>query len=154
MVAQCPVPGRVTGSQAHGSMQDLQSGLSGALVFVELLAGGQGDQGLAKCVLMAAVDGVGTAPAGGFAGHREVLVHQFDQRRGLHDVPFTDGLRVAVGWASYVGWGQCPRWGLVVAGRATFSAVTCLRTSPPPPGMGSRQRVVKTTKTMGYPPAH
>jgi hypothetical protein len=60
-------------------MQDLQGGFAGAPVLVEVMAAGQGDQGLAQHVLMAAVDGVGTAPAGGLAGAGEVLMDQCGQ---------------------------------------------------------------------------
>ena len=60
-------------------MQDLKRGLAGTLVLVEAVAAGQRDQGLAQRVLMSAVDGVGTAPAGGLARGGEVLVDQCGQ---------------------------------------------------------------------------
>jgi hypothetical protein len=71
-VPERPVPRVVACNEGHAAVEDLECCFSGVLVFVELRAGTQRDEGLAEGVLVSSVDGVGAPTAGGLGRWLEV----------------------------------------------------------------------------------
>jgi hypothetical protein len=79
-VACSAFAGDLVGGQADLSVKDVDGGFAGIFVFVQGLAGAQGDEGLPEGMGVSADDGLGATAAGRAARRFEVLEHEGDQR--------------------------------------------------------------------------